>query len=52
MIECIVAIKKCRQHGINSATTLYWIGNVAIFGILALRFLLWPDKDVKRIKVH
>ena len=52
MIETIVAIKKCRQLGINSSTTLYWIGNVGVFGIFALKFLLWPDKNVKRIKVH
>lgn len=52
MIECILTVQKCRQFGIAPSTTLKWLANVAIHGILALKFLLWPDKSVERIKVH
>jgi hypothetical protein len=38
--------------GINANTTLYWMASVAVHGIFALKYLLWPDKTVKKINVH
>ena len=52
MIECIVAMQKCRKYAIAPSTTLKWLLNVAVHGFLALRHLLWPKQDVEKIKVH
>ena len=52
MIECIVAIQKCRLYGISPSTTLKWICNVGTHGIFALRYLLWPQEEAQKIKVH
>lgn len=52
MIECIVALQKCRALGISPKTTMKWLVNVGVHGILALKHLLWPSLDVERIKVH
>lgn len=51
-IESIVAIQKCRRYGINANTTLMWTASVALHGIFALKFLLWPAKEAKRILTH
>jgi len=52
MIECIVSIQKCRLYGISPSTTLKWICNVGTHGIFALRYLLWPQEEAQKIKVH
>ena len=52
MIECIVAIQMCRRYAISPRTTLKWILNVGVHGIVALRYLLWPGKDAEKIHVH
>ena len=52
LIQCIIAIQKCRQMGINSETTLHWILSVAINGFFSLRYLLWPDKSLAIAKTH
>merc|ERR1712062_357578 len=48
MIECIVAIQKCRLYGISPSTTLKWICNVGTHGIFALRYLLWPQEEAQK----
>jgi len=52
LIQCIIAIQKCRQMGINSETTLHWIFSVAINGFFSLRYLIWPDKSLAIAKTH
>merc|ERR1711971_680678 len=52
LIEFIVTVQKCREFAIAPSTTIKWLINVGVHGILALRYLLWPKCDVERIKVH
>jgi len=52
LIQCIIAIQKCRVLGINSETTMRWIFSVAINGFFALRYLVWPDRSLAIAKTH
>ena len=52
LIQCIIAIQKCRVLGINSETTMRWIFSVAINGFFALRYLIWPDRSLAIAKTH
>ena len=52
LIQCIIAIQKCRVLGINSETTMRWIFSVAINGFFSLRYLVWPDRSLAIAKTH
>ncbi|KAG7176569.1 uncharacterized protein LOC121872747 [Homarus americanus] len=47
VMEAVVAVYLCGTLGLTPPTTVLWVAQILVVGILSLRFLIWPLRDLQ-----
>merc|ERR1712243_229538 len=47
LLEASICLYLCQQLKLKISTTIAWLIQTLFLGMLALRFLIWPRKEVK-----